>query len=280
MAVPGDRLDMGDAIHDGWLAFCRAPRLFVAFSLLFNLLVLGLQVLMGGIGSVNAPSHDPRDWGLYLLGLGLTLVLHLWARLALVRSAWLALQGRRPTLMDLLRWDGPAMLRLLRSWLRLAGLILLPAALAGLLFGLPLLVLMLEPGLQARLGSGTTQLLGLVLAALLLIGLALSLVSLLITLVNQLFLLPVVLLEKLGGASALERGRRLVHPQWPLVLLLLILESLLYGLGLLACVVGLLAAWPLVLCISTAAYRQLISAERSRNTATADQAAEPLPEGA
>lgn len=269
----GSRLDLGDAIHEGWLAFCRAPWLFVIFALLVNLLTLGLQLLMGGIGSASDPSHDPRDWGLYLLGLGLALLLNLWARLALVRCAWRALGGGRPTLRDLLRWDGPAIGRLLRAWLRQAGLILLPALAGGLLFGLPLQFLILDKALQARLGTGMTQLLGLSLAALLLLGLAISLVILVITVVSQLFLVPIVLVERLGGAQALERGRRLVNPQWPLVLLLVILEGLLFLVGLLACVVGVLPAWPLVLCISAAAYRQRIQAEQA---ATASSS-EPLP---
>ena len=32
------RLDLGDAIHDGWQAFCRAPRVVAAFALLMPLL--------------------------------------------------------------------------------------------------------------------------------------------------------------------------------------------------------------------------------------------------
>jgi len=48
-----------------------------------------------------------------------------------------------------------------------------------------------------------------------------------------------------------------VDPHWPLVLLLVIVTSLLNGLGLLACGLGSLATWPAVVCISTAAYRQL-----------------------
>jgi hypothetical protein len=267
------RLDLGDAIHEGWLAFSRAPRLFVAVALVVNGLALGLQLPMGRIGNVTHPSRDPGDWALYLLGLALGLGLNLWARLGLVRGAWRALGGERPRLTDLLRWDGPAMDRLLRAWLGIVGRILVPALTAALLFGLPLLVLRLEPSLQEQLGREATQLLGLTLAALLLIGLALSLVILLITVVNQLFLVPIVLQERLGGAAALARGRRLVAPQWPLVLLLLILEGLLLGIGLLTCVVGVLPAWPLVLCISTAAYRQLIRAEAASST---HQAPEPL----
>jgi hypothetical protein len=272
------RLDLGDAIHEGWLAFSRAPWLFVAFSLSVNLLALGLQLPMGRIGNVTHPSRDPGDWALYLLGLALGLALNLWARLGLVRGAWQALNGKKPRLTDLQHWDRPAMGRLLCSWLGMMGRILLPALTAGLLFGLPLLVLRLEPTLQERLGREPTLVLGLTLAILLLIGVALSLVIALIMVVNQLFLVPIVLLERLGGPAALARGRRLVHPQWPLVLLLLILESLLLGIGLFTCVVGVLPAWPLVLCISTAAYRQLIKGEPAGSSTLQDTA--PLMDGA
>jgi uncharacterized membrane protein len=45
-----------------------------------------------------------------------------------------------------------------------------------------------------------------------------------------------------------------------MVLLLTLIESLLMVLGLLACLVGSFVAWPLVVCIATAAYRQLVLA--------------------
>lgn len=250
------RLDLGDAIHDGWQAFCRAPRAFAAYALLVNLLLLATQALMARIGSRAHPSADPAAWLLFLLGLGLALLLNLWAQLSLVRAAWRALEGGRPTLGGLLRFDGAAALRLLRAWLRLVGLIGLPGGAALVLFGLPLLVLA-EPVVQRSLGLPVVRLLALSLAALLLLVLALTLTGLLYVAVNQLFLAQIVGLEGWGGAAAVERGRRLVDPQWPLVLLLLIATVILNGLGLLACVVGSLVAWPATVCIATAAFRQL-----------------------
>jgi len=255
------RLDLGDAIHDGWQAFCRAPWVFAGFALLVNLLILLQQPLLLRIGNVAQPSGDLRDWGLYGLGLAMMAAVLLWGCLGLGRGALLALQGQRPTLVQLLRWDGAAWLRLLRAALRLAAMVGLPAGSALVLFGLPLLLLTVEPALQRLLGQEVTRLLALTLAALLLLSLALTLVVLLYLLVNQAFLIPIVLLEGRGGGAAVERGRQLVDPQWPLVLLLVIAGGLLNGLGLLACVVGGLAAWPAVVCISAAAYRQLRDAE-------------------
>lgn len=260
-AVPRrSRLDLGDAIHDGWQAFCQAPRAFVVFALLANLLQVLMQSLMTLIGSRGHPSADPRAWLLFAMGLAGLLLINLWSRLSLVRAAWHALAGGHPTLPALLRWDGPGCRRLLAAWLRLTGLLVLPPAAAAALLGLPLLLLW-EPAVQRALGRDLVRLLALGLAALLLISLALALASAIHLLVSQSLLVQVVVLEGLAGPRAVARGRRLVNPHWPLVLLLLIFEILLFGLGLAACAVGILVAWPAVICISTAAYRQLRQAE-------------------
>jgi hypothetical protein len=73
------------------------------------------------------------------------------------------------------------------------------------------------------------------------------------------------LLEGRNGIATLKRGRRLVDHQWLLLLLLLLLKGLLLVLGgLLAFItlgLGWILAWPLVSCITTAAYRQLLQRE-------------------
>ncbi len=265
LSSPG-RLDLGDAIHDGWQAFCQAPRVFAAYALLVNLLIVLQQPLLARIGSVARPSGDPRDWAQYGLGLALIAGLYLWGCLGLARGSLLALQGRRPTLRQLLRWDGAAWLRLLRSWLRLAALVGLPLGAALLLFSLLLLLQEATP-LQNLLGQEGTRLLALLLLALLLLSLALALVTLLYLVVNQVFLPQIVLLEQRGGDAAVQRGRQLVDPQWPLVLLLVIVTTLLQGLGLLACAVGSLVAWPAVVCIGTAAHQQLRAGEPQADAA-------------
>ena len=50
-----------------------------------------------------------------------------------------------------------------------------------------------------------------------------------------------------------------VQSQWWQVFGLLVLEALILLLGVLACVVGLVAAAPVCLCITGAAYRQLFN---------------------
>ena len=49
----------------------------------------------------------------------------------------------------------------------------------------------------------------------------------------------------------------MVDPSWGWVLLLLIVEIAIIIIGAVLCGVGLLAAFPVTLCVSTAAYRQL-----------------------
>ncbi len=269
---PG-RLDIGDAIHDGWQAFCRAPRVFAVYALLVNLLIVLQQPLLWRIGDVAQPSGDLRDWAQYGLGLVVVACVFLWGCIGLERGARLALQGRRPNLRQLLQWDGRAWMRLLRSWLRLVALVGLPAGAALILFGL-LMLLQAATDVQLLLGQVGTRLLALLLAALMLLSLALTLVTLLYLAVNQMFLVQIVVMENRGGDAALQRGRQLVDPQWPLVLLLLIVTTLLNGLGLLACAVGSLVAWPAVVCISTAAYQQLRQSE-----ARADLEPAPMPAG-
>ena len=52
-----------------------------------------------------------------------------------------------------------------------------------------------------------------------------------------------------------------VQGQWWQVLGLLVMQVVILLLGLLACVIGLVAAVPVVFCITGAAYRQLFSAD-------------------
>lgn len=76
--------------------------------------------------------------------------------------------------------------------------------------------------------------------------------------INQKFLVQIALLEDRGPVAIVMRGRQLIDPHWPLLLLLVVVEALLILLGILACFVGLFVAWPVVVCITTAAYRQLL----------------------
>ena len=82
--------------------------------------------------------------------------------------------------------------------------------------------------------------------------------------INQKFLPWIALLQKGNPIDTIQRGRAGVDPSWWWLLLLLIVESLILLVGLLLCGVGLLAAAPVVICISTAAYRQLFGTDDAR----------------
>ncbi len=251
------RLDIGDAIHDGWLAFSRSSWPFVAFSLVLFLLQILLQPLQSRIGSGNQLSGNPLDWLLYLIGISAGLVVNLWGAVGLVRGAWSALEGGRPRLGDLMRWEGPPIRRVLRVWLLLLGLILGPLLAILVLVGGPMTLLVWLGERAGNINLELLRLLMLVLAVVLLVLLGVVLVAAIYLSINQKFLVQIAVLEGAGPVGIVQRGRQLIDPHWPLVLLLAVVEGVLMLLGVLACFVGFFVAWPVVVCISTAAYRQL-----------------------
>jgi hypothetical protein len=257
---PGARLDIGDALQEGWRAFSRSPMAFVGFPLLVVALQFLIQPLQSRIGSADVLSTNPVDWLLYLIGLTVNLGLNLWCAMGLVRGAGSALQGGHPSLGQMARWDGPTFGRLLRAWLLLVALIVVPLAGILLVVGGPLLLLGIFADQLILISRPLVQLLGLALAIVLALLLSLLLLALIYLTVNQSFLTQIVLFEHTGAVATLRRGRQLVDPGWLMVLLLTLIETLLTLLGLLACVVGFFVAWPLVVCIGTAAYRQLVLA--------------------
>lgn len=253
----GHRFNIGDALHDGMTAFRRAP---LSFSI-FSAGLTGLQVLLLPLQErlLVEPGHSlqPLDGALFLLGFLLSLAVSLWGSQGLVRGAWAALDGQHPSLISLLRWDGRGFVRLIRAWAVLGLLLLIPllVLVAALVI---VLVLLAAP---ARDGNHQPELV--LLASVLVAAGALGAFGLLLTYlgVNQQFLAQIALLEGRSGIATLKRGRRLVDQQWLLLLLLLLIKGLLLVLGgLLALItlgIGWILAWPLVSCITTAAYRQL-----------------------
>jgi hypothetical protein len=233
-------LQLQRAVQDGWTAFCRAPWTFVLFTLLSGSLALVFQALanLDALPEANQPAS-----GLVVLatlvGLVGNLLVTLWGTVGLIRGAWLALEGGRPSWSTFSRWDGSAAGRLLLRQL-LFGLLLFAVVLVAALLGFGFS--RLQPWLAALP----------VLAALLLL-LYLS--------VGQTFLPWLALLGGEGPLASLQRGRQVVDRQWWMVVLLLIVQSAIVIAGALLCGVGLLAAAPLSLCIATAAYRQLFGSE-------------------
>jgi hypothetical protein len=254
-----ERLQVMQAVEEGWQAFCRAPWPFVLFTLLTGALNVGIQALSNlsnllltvalnvgfqGLGNLNGlpEANQPPLAVLVITGIVGTVgqvVVSLWGSIGLIRGAWTALEGGRPGWSTFSRWDGSAAGRL---FLRV------------LLFYVLLLVVLLV-GVPLTVGLGQLQpLLGAIPA--------LTIVVVLLYLsVGQSFLAWVALLEGRGPVATLQRGREVVDPQWWSVALLGLMLSAIMLSGVLLCCVGQLAAAPIALCVATAAYRQLFGRE-------------------
>jgi hypothetical protein len=234
------RLQIDRAVRDGWAAFCRAPWPFILFTLLSGALALAFQTLanLAALPEANQPPALVIVLATLVGSLGYLLV-NLWGLVGLIRGAWTALEGGRPTLGTFCRWDSRAAGRLLLRQLLFALLIfaiLLPAAL--LMFGFS----QLQPVLAA---------LPVLVAVIVLFYLA----------VGQTFLPWLALLGGQGPMASLQRGRQVVDQQWWMVLLLVIVQSAIVLAGALLCGVGVLAAAPVSVCVATAAYRQLFGSD-------------------
>jgi len=253
----GPRLNFGDALQEGWRAFSRSPGPFVGFPLVVVALQFLIQPLQSRISNGGVASSDPLDWVLYLIGLTANLLLNLWCAIGLVRGAGSALQGGHPSLGQLMRWDGEVFGRLLRAWLLLAAVVAVPLIGLLLLVGGPLALLGIYADQLVPFSRTLVEVLGLSLAVVFAMLLGVLLLGVIYLAINQSFLTQIVLFERAGSRTAIQRGRALVDPSWLMVLLLTMIGGLLVLLGLLACLVGAFMAWPLVVCIATAAYRQL-----------------------
>lgn len=231
------------------MAFRQAPVPFVAFSLLVALLQLPINVLQDSVTVARSQGAAPSALLLSLLLSLLATLVNLWGIAGLVRGSWIALEGGRPRLGTLLHWDGAALWRLLLATLLLALLL----ALLLLPFGPVLQPIATALEEAAATGLPATLPVTPLGAAALVLGLGIGLYLA----VNQSFLGQIALLEGPGPWRTLLRGRDLVDPQWLQVLLLHLLQALLILIGVLACLVGVFVALPVVTCISTAAWRQL-----------------------
>lgn len=238
--APGERpLDIGAAIGDGWQAFCRAPWPFIGFTLVVGVLNSLCSLLQGvGQGSPEEPVTLPILL-LSIVGSVASIVVSLWGSTGMIRGAWQALEGRKPTFGSFIRWDGAALRRLLASWFFLL---------------IVFLGVILATGLLSAGFSWVNQVAGLIP---LLVGFGVMLYLA----ITQKFLSQVALLENPGMVRSFQRGREIVSPQWGRVLLLTLAEVGILLLGMLACLVGLFVAAPVATCVSTAAYRQLFGRE-------------------
>ena len=235
------RLHVLKAIEDGWEGFTKAPMSFVLFTLLSGALGLIFQAMSHGaaIRSSAGSGFNPGTVLLMIVAVIGSTVISLWAVTGLIRGAWKALSGHKPSFRDFTRWDGKAAGRLFINQLVLA------IALAIILV------------IAVAIGTGLFQI-NQVLAVI--PGLVAGIVFLYLG-VNQKFLPFIATVEEGNPLDKIQRGRDVVDPSWWWMLLLLIVEVVILGIGLLLNGVGLLVASPLVICISTAAYRQLFGTE-------------------
>ena len=231
------RLHVLQAIEDGWSAFTKAPLPFVLFTLLSGALGLIFQAMShaAAIRSSAVSGFDPGTILLLIVSVIGSTVISLWAVIGLIRGAWKALSGHKPSFKDFTRWDRKAAGRLFINQLVLA------VVLAIILF------------IAIAIGWGLFQI-NQTLAVI--PGLVAGIVFLYLG-VNQKFLPFIAAVQNGDVLDNIQSGRDYVDPSWWWMLLLLIVEVVILGIGLLLNGVGLLVASPLVICISTAAYRQL-----------------------
>ena len=245
LPTPGtNKLQVLRAIEDGWQAFCRAPWPFLLFQVLALLIAAPFAALAAaGLLRLSGPEPallHPTAAGLAaVVGVVGYVVVALWGVVGLVRGAWLSLEGQRPVFRTFTRWDGAASGRLLLSTLVLAVVAALAALAASLL------------------GTGLGRL-NAALGALPLLVFAVFYVWLLIT---QKFLIQLSLLGVKRPLETLQAGVAGVNPSWWVVLWLAVVETLIHGIALLFSYGGLFVILPLMICISTAAYRQLFGSQ-------------------
>ena len=238
------RLRVLQAVEDGWGAFCRAPWAFLLFQALVLVVMAPFAALLvAGAVRLNGPEPailHPVAAGISLVvGLVGYVVVALWAMVGLSRGAWLSLEGTKPSFRHFTRWDGAASGRLLLSAILLAIVVGIVALIAGLI------------------GTGLGNL-NAALTALPVIVFGIFYIWFLIT---QKFLIQVALLGTSQATQTIGSGVNVVNPSWWMVLWLGIVEGVIQAIGGLFSYGGLLVVVPVVLCISTAAFRQLFGAE-------------------
>jgi hypothetical protein len=239
------RLHVLQAVEDGWGAFCRAPWAFLLFQALAGLILLPFVALtaVGAARLVKVEElmvvHPVGGWIALIAGVIGYVIVALWTVVGLTRGAWLSLEGRKPCFADFTRWDRPASARLLGSSILLAIVVAVAGAIAALI------------------GAGLGKL-NEALAVIPMIVVAIFYVWLMVT---QKFLIQVSLLGTSKASNTLGSGVNVVNPSWWMVLWLGIIEGVIHAIGGLFSYGGLLVVVPVVLCISTAAYRQLFGTE-------------------
>ena len=258
-------LSVGTALQDGWTTFRRTPWTFVFFALFAFVLSTLVDLLPGIAGYIVSSLVD------------------LWATVGLIRGAWLGLNRERPSFGDLIRIDVLAIWRLFSRQFLLtvllgvisttAAILAVTAADAGELAQSIYSQIQVIDASNSELINGLiTEIQGLALAIVtspvavlvLLVG---AVIAIYIQ-VNQMFLGFLAVVKGLGPIATLREGFRTVQTQWWTVFGLLVMQLVILLLGLIAFGFGLLAALPVVVCSTAAAYRQLFGVDDSAEVLT------------
>ncbi|MHA3960598.1 hypothetical protein [Synechococcus sp. LTW-G] len=245
LPTPGtNKLSILRAIEDGWQAFCRAPWPFV----LFQVLVLVIMApFIGLIASaflhlaLGAPAllHPVATKIGLVVGIVGNVVISLWAAVGLTRGAWISLEGHKPSFSSFTRWDSDASGRLFGSSLLLTIVLAVVGAVAW------------------AIGFG----LGRVNAVLFWIPVIAFAIFKIWLVVTQQFLVPMSLYGTRRPVETLQAGIDGVNPSWWTVVWFVIVESVVAGVAWLFNAGGLLVLAPVLICVSTAAYRQLFGSQ-------------------
>ena len=245
LPTPGtNKLQVLRAVEDGWQAFCRAPWPFLLFQVLVTLILVPFgALLLGGLLRLNSselPFLHPVAAGIAVVvgAIGYVIV-GLWGVVGITRCAWMSLDGQRPSFRNFTRWDRAASGRLLGSAILLAivlGVVGLVAALIG-------------TGLNAL--NTTLTVIPVIVFGIFYIWF----------LISQKFLLQLSLFGVKRPVETIQAGVSGVNPSWWVVLWLGIVESVIHAVAALFSYGGLFVVFPVVICISTAAYRQLFGSQ-------------------
>ena len=245
LPTPGtNKLSILRAIEDGWQAFCRAPWPFVLFQVLFLVASAPFYFLLRDafqhlvLGASPFISTTGTQIGLVVGFIGYV-IFSIWAIVGLTRGAWISLEGHKPSFSNFTRWDSEASGRLFGSSLLLAVVLAIVGAVAwGIGFGL---------------GKVNTILIWIPVVAFAVFKIWLV--------VTQQFLVPMSLYGTKRPVETLQAGIDGVNPSWWTVLWFVIVESIVAGVAFLFSKGGLLVLTPVLVCISTAAYRQLFGSQ-------------------
>ncbi|QVV67355.1 hypothetical protein [Synechococcus sp. LA31] len=245
LPTPGtNKLQVLRAVEDGWQAFCRAPWPFLLFQVLVTLILVPFgALLVGGLLRLKGgelPFLHPVAAGIaVVVGVIGYVIVGLWGMVGITRGAWMSLDGQRPSFRNFTRWDGAASSRLLGSGILLT------------------IVLAVVGALAALIGTGLNALN----TTLTVIPVVVFGVFYVWFLISQKFLLQLSLFGVKRPVETIQAGVNGVNPSWWVVLWLGIVESVIHAIAALFSYGGLFVIVPVVICISTAAYRQLFGSQ-------------------